>query len=229
MELIHVQPLPEIIDPGKRLGRHIAHDERSRAFEIEAPVTVPVSVRWNRRAPVFDQGHLGSCTGNAMAGVIGTDSKGRDGMASADESLAVELYSRATHLDRYKGYYPPHDTGSSGLAACRAARAMGLITGYRWAFGINGALRALQNGPILTGIGWLTGCDQPDSDGVVQYKGYLRGGHEIMALGYDASTGLVEFVNSWGPTWGKDGHFFMSADDFGTALKQGGDVSQPVY
>lgn len=229
MQLAHAQSLPEILRPDKRLGRHIAHDDRSRSFEIESPVSVPVSIRWNRQAPVFDQGALGSCTGNAMAGVLGTDAKNRSGMASADEALAVELYSKATRLDRFKGEYPPYDTGSSGLAVCKAAKSMGLISGYRWSFTLKGALRALQNGPILVGIGWLTGCDSPDSDGLVQYKGYMRGGHEIMALGLDLSTNLVEFVNSWGPNWGKDGHFFMSVDDFGTALRQGGDVKQPVY
>lgn len=229
MPTIHTQVLPVLSIPGKPLGRHVEHDEQSRAFAVESTIKAPVSVEWNRRAPIFNQGSIGSCTGNAAAGVIGTDSKGRQGLSTANEALAVEIYSLATHLDRIQGIYPPYDTGSTGIAACKAARKLGFIAGYRHAFSIDAALRALQNGPCLTGISWLTGCDDPDSDGLVQYKGYMRGGHEIVMMGYDLSTNLVKFANSWGPEWGKDGYFFMSKDDFATALRQGGDVTQPVY
>lgn len=41
-----------------------------------------------------------------------------------------------------------------------------------------------------------------DSDSVV-------GGHAVMAVGYDNSTGLFKFRNSWGNAVGESGYFFM--------------------
>lgn len=224
----YLQNLPELPVIHRPLGRHIMHDPRSRDFAIEAEAE-PGTVRWERRAPVFDQGSVGSCTGNAMAGAIGTDSKGREGTPTANEELAVKIYSLATHLDHIQGIFPPYDTGSTGLAVCKAAKKMELITGYRHAFSLKAALTALQNGPIIVGLSWLSGMDEPDADGIVRFKGYMRGGHEFEGVGYDADTGLLEFVNSWGTSYGKEGHFFMHKEEFGIALRQGGDVKQPTY
>lgn len=46
--------IPEIRVPGKPLGRsRVNHDPRSLAYAVE-PAGVPVSVRWERVAPIFD-------------------------------------------------------------------------------------------------------------------------------------------------------------------------------
>ena len=211
------------------LGRHVEHDPASRGFAVPLEQPAPLqSVRWARRSPVFDQGQVGSCTGNAAAGWLATDNAQRPGQEGLTETHAVTIYSKATHLDRVKGIYPPTDTGSSGLAACKAMVRLGLTAGpYRHAFGLGHALHALQTGPALVGMTWLTGCDTPDPSGRVHYTGTVRGGHEILADGYDADLGLVHFTNSWGPSWGKDGTFCMSVEDFGKALADHGDVTVP--
>src|SRR6478609_3573621 len=107
------------------LGRHVDHDERSRNFAAMVPAVKPKTVLWEHTAPVLDQGALGSCTGNALAQWLNTDyARGYqfDGMrAPLSEAAAVELYSAATRADNVPGHYPPVDTGSSGLAVCRAA------------------------------------------------------------------------------------------------------------
>ena len=51
-----------------RLGRHVEHDPRSRAFS--AGTAAFKTIRHLRHGKAFDQGDLGSCTGNAMAGVL---------------------------------------------------------------------------------------------------------------------------------------------------------------
>ena len=99
---------------GRRLGRHIEHDERSRAYPAARAPKV-VSVAHARHCAPFDQGQTGSCTGNAEAGLLMTDPLFVTGRCLS-ESDAVALYEQATHLDRVKGIYPPDDTGSSGLA-----------------------------------------------------------------------------------------------------------------
>ena len=35
------------------------------------------------------------------------------------------------------------------------------------------------------------------------------GGHAIVLMGYYEATGLIQFRNSWGPNWGKDGYGFL--------------------
>src|SRR5690349_5171214 len=94
------EQIPEIRIEGRRLGRNIDHDERSKAFPaMVAPLR---TARHGRHCLPFDQGDLGSCTGNAMAGALMTDPlyvQGRD----LGEKDAVELYSEATSLDQFDG------------------------------------------------------------------------------------------------------------------------------
>ncbi|MGZ4663732.1 MAG: hypothetical protein ACXV5Q_01430 [Frankiaceae bacterium] len=209
------------------LGRHVRHDPKSRLYPATTGVEVK-SVRWQRRSPIFDQGNVGSCTGNAAAGWVATDTATRKGRADITEADALKVYSKATRLDRIKGVYPPTDTGSSGLAAAKALKALGLATGtYRHAFGLDHALQALQSGPVLVGIEWLTGCDRPDKAGVVNYTGSVRGGHEILADEVDTARKLVGFQNSWGTSYGQSGRFYMTWADFAKALAAQGDVTVP--
>ena len=56
-----------------RLGRSVCHDSESRRYRFPTAGLTPASVRHERRIPVLDQGQLGSCTGNAGIGALGTD------------------------------------------------------------------------------------------------------------------------------------------------------------
>ena len=209
----------ELVLEGQRLGRHVAHDVRSLAFPAEAAPALK-SVMHKRRAPIFDQGDLGSCTGNACAGMLSTEPFA----LNLTEADAVALYARATQLDNIRGTYPPDDTGSSTLGVLKAAKSRGMIKSYRHAFGLDHALRSLVLRPGIVGITWLDGCDNPDENGIVSYAGAVRGGHEIEMVGLDVEQSLVWFANSWGADWGRGGFFAMTFDDFGTALDDDGDV-----
>jgi hypothetical protein len=188
---------------------------------------------WRRYGPPFDQGNLGSCTGNAIAGCVNTVPFHKTGARLLTEQDAVGLYELATRLDSIPGSYPPEDTGSSGLAACKAAKQKGLISSYAHAFGIDHALGALQLGPVITGVPWYEGFDQPDATGMVSIAGEIRGGHEfevhaIRRVGEALADTILEAVNSWGTSWAVYGKFRFSALTWAELLSQSGDVTVPT-
>lgn len=210
-----------------RLGRHVVHDARSRHYPAAQAATI-TSVRWTRRSPILDQGSVGGCVGFACAGWLATDNASRLGRADITDDLALSVYSKATHLDRIRGVWKPTDTGTAGLYGAKAMRALGLTSaGFSHAFGLDHALGALQLGPVMVGMTWLTGCDNPDRKGRVTYAGTVRGGHEVLADELDTDLGLIWFQNSWSSSFGKAGRFAMSVEDFGRALADHGDVTVP--
>jgi hypothetical protein len=215
--------IEEQVVPEMRLGRHIAHDPRS--WNFPAPMAPGLVTTLHKRVvPIFDQGHLGSCTGNACAGALGTQPNTIGDLFT--EADAVELYSMATNLDLAWGHYPPTDTGSSGLAVARAARLKGYISSYSHAFGLDHALAALVLAPVITGVAWHEGFDHPDSHGLVKLGGSVRGGHEFCVVGLDVDNKTVRAANSWGTTWGDGGFFEFSWDDWASLLADRGDVTQ---
>ncbi|WP_043617357.1 hypothetical protein [Nonomuraea candida] len=186
-------------------------------------------VRWQRRAPIFNQGSIGSCTGHAMAGVLGTDGLGRTGRSDITEELALELYELATKLDEFPGEYPSKDTGSSGVGVSKAAMRLGYINGYWHTRSITGAIAALHYGPCLIGIPWYTACEDPRADALVPFTGEHMGGHEIVLVGWEPDQQRFVFANSRGPDFGDGGFFRMTYRDFAHALWLGGDVVLPIF
>jgi hypothetical protein len=222
--------------PG-RLGRHVGHDPRSRAFPISEdlfPATY-VSATHKIDIPVLNQGHLGSCTGNAAEGLVGSDPvylampldlpARPTADAAQDEAQAVALYSAATRRDGIHGTYPPLDTGSTGLAVAKAAKSAGLISGYQHAFSLDATLKALSLMPLIVGVHWYEGFDHPDAAGHVSIGGSVRGGHEFLLYGIDAEQHTVLARNSWGTAYGAEGSFSFSWDDLGRLLAEQGDAT----
>ena len=132
--------------PGMRLGRNQWLDGRSLAHMVEndaKAMSGPLQDQhWERVLPILDQGKLGSCTGNAGTGALGTqplyDAVGKSVLPAtksktAAEKFAVALYSDATVVDGYPGTYPPTDEGSSGLAICKVLKSRGTTSSYRHA------------------------------------------------------------------------------------------------
>jgi hypothetical protein len=76
------------------LGRVQYHDPRNAQPQYavaELPRRALKSVDWHRRAPIFDQGQLGSCVGNAAVGWVGTDNVTRQGRTFVDVSSTTAM------------------------------------------------------------------------------------------------------------------------------------------
>lgn len=233
----NIQALRESADNPYRLGRHVRHDPRSLRFTVQ-PTGVAQTKVWERRIPVLDQGDLGSCTGNATVGVLGTSPFYEQltpvQRQALGEDEAVRLYSYATQLDPFVGAYPPDDTGSDGLDVAKAAVKLGYLSGYQHITSIAAAQTAILSGPFICGTNWYEGMFTPSSSGEVRVSGAVAGGHEYECFGYVAELDRWWFWNSWGPGWGVNGSFWMSTATFSRLLSEDGDattfvpVSQPA-
>jgi hypothetical protein len=223
---IRVVHLTEQHVQGKRLGRHVRHDPRSRDFAASRATQV-TSVTHQATGLPLDQGKIGSCTANALCGALNS-APDFGGGAALTEQDAVSLYELETQMEGQP--YPPNDPGGSGLMVCKAAKQRGLLSSYAHAFGIQHALEALVLRPVITGISWYSSFDHPDPNGLVAITpdATIRGGHEIVADQIDADNQLVWFWNSWGASWGVGGRFCMSYTTWEQLLEQQGDATVPL-
>lgn len=217
-----------------RLGRHIEHDPRSRAFAYRAPATLElVSVRHERFIPVLDQGNLGSCTGNTALGGMGTAPHYPlldDIVTDWSQDEAVRIYSEATAIDEWDGAWPPEDTGSSGLAVAKVLKGRGWISGYQHTFSLEDMKAALQETPVFLGINWYENFFNPAFDGEISIgtNDFVAGGHEIVVDEIDMEKQRFGFTNSWGPWWGVNGRGYISFALMARLLSEQGDVVVPV-
>jgi hypothetical protein len=225
------QPEPELKiirltpqDP--RLGRAVVHDPRSRNYAAarRAVVRKDKAHRIYDPTPNPDQ-TIGNCTGVAecvMANTVGNRRLGvRLNMSTADK-----IYSRATQIDVFPGIWPPVDSGSSGLAAAKAAVEQGIGTGYEWYFGIDAVLDGLQTRPISIGTWWPEGMFERDINLRVRPTGQKLGGHQWTLRAHWPSSSrtigqqLVEGI-CW---WGSYRALRMTVDDFAELLADDGDA-----
>lgn len=225
-----------------RLGRHVEHDNRSKSFAFIGRQSKPekVTTHWTSDAPPLDQGNIGSCTGTSMCQWLNTDFALGALIAADkvepgnffDQKDAIEIYSKATRLDTLPGVYNPDDPGSTGNAACKAAKEFGYIDGYSWLFSFGSVQAAIEKTPLLVGTVWTEKMSEPrngllDVGPIVQSK--VMGGHEYLMTGIDWENEVFEFRQSWGEWEGAKpgGYFAITFWDFVKLLDQDADISVP--
>lgn len=221
---LHIVIAPQT-DP--RLGRQVVHDPRSRRFAFQAAEAPrrDITLRVYGPKPRPEQ-EIGCCTGVDQCVKANTAGNRVKGVVHGMDD-AVRLYTRATQLDPWESTYPPDDTGSSGLAACQAAKEFGWIDSFEWIFnGPDGILAALAAGhPVGVGTWWYESMFQVDQDtGLIEVNGPKAGGHQWPIIGYrkrfDAFIGLCW----WGP-WGfrDTGRFLIPRNNLAELLADDGD------
>ena len=229
---MHFQQLEQTSGP-YRLGRHVLHDPRSRAYdalELARPRPL-VATHHQSVVPPWDQGQIGSCTANAALGALMTDPLHQPTW-NFDETDAQNLYREETRLDdsQIPGHWEPDDTGSTGLWSMKALKAAGFISGYRHAFRFSTVLHLLLDRPVSTGTVWYRSMFDVDKDGVIQVdpSSGVAGGHQYLVVAIDPDRKRNLIRNSWGTGWALGGYAWLNWDDQDALLADQGDAVVPV-
>lgn len=213
-------------------------DNRDYLYKVSNKVLAPkVDLRPFCTA-IEDQGNLGSCTGQAIAGAIEYLNK-RSGRTTDVSRLYIYYYERAllgtinydsgayirdgikviskngAPLERLWPYLIPRYTQKPSLLAEQDA-AKRKVTLYEKALNFNACLDALNNGFPVT-IGFYVYSSFLNravyTTGVMPYPNTSResflGGHAVLLVGYDNASQRFIARNSWGSSWGNKGYFYM--------------------
>jgi C1A family cysteine protease len=209
-----------------------------RPLGVRLPKAVDLSARMT---PVEDQGELGSCTANALAGAL--------------EYLEVESGQPVVDLSRLFIYYNERviehsvasDSGAQIRDGIKSLAKYGVCSEKEWPYVISTFAKkpsakcytdarkhTVQAYRRLASLVEMRAClaeGYPFVFGFSVYEGFESasvaktgvlnmpkpgerqlGGHAVCAVGYDDRSKRVLVRNSWGPTWGQKGYFTMPYD-----------------
>jgi C1A family cysteine protease len=207
-------------------------------MSLEAQTTLPPRVDLRSKCPaVYDQGALGSCTANAIAGAFEFD--------RLKQSLPDFMPSR---LFIYWNERDMEGTVSSDAGAylrdgIKSIASLGVCRETDWPYDIDqfakkpnqscydsavkytavsyfrldnsrlGELKTcLAAGfPFVFGFTIFNSFFQGDSNGMVpmpEHESFI-GGHAVMCVGYDEAANRFIIRNSWGPNKGDHGYYYM--------------------
>lgn len=188
--------------------------------------------------PIEDQGMLGSCTGNAIAGAIELldkrEKKQRDisrlfiyyherlieGTVNYDSGAYIRDGIRACY--KYGASLEslwPYDISKFKNKPSQPALIDGArrkVTRYERVTNHAGCIDALTNGyPVIIGFLVYSSFELSNlsKTGIMPYpdtsKEQLLGGHAVLLVGYDKKSNMYIARNSWGTDWGDKGYFYM--------------------
>lgn len=216
-------------------------DFRDVTFSLyRAPAVVPTHIDMRPdMPPVYDQGQLGSCTGNGIAGAI-EYMRGREGLTKFTPSRLFIYYNErvmegtvatdagAEIRDGIKSVnqlgacpeadwpYDPAQFAAKPPDQCYADAKTDLVTGYAAVPQTLAFLRGCMAARIPVVFGF-TVYSSFESDAVAASamvpmpatSDTVVGGHCVLAVGYSDRSGVVICRNSWGAGWGDGGYFYL--------------------
>ena len=186
--------------------------------------------------PIFDQGHLGSCTANALCGIFDYEDKNawvpsrlfvyyneRQMEGSVGEDAGASLQDGIKTLEKY-GVCPetmwPYDISKftvkpSGECYNVAIQNRALAVTNIPDDEISMKTSLVSGTPFAVGIAVYESFEAPTvaTTGVVPMPDTKRekcvGGHAVVVVGYNDESKTWLMRNSWGANWGMDGYFTL--------------------
>ena len=132
------------------------------------------------------------------------------------------IYQQAQLVDEWPG---TNYDGTSVRGAAKYLNTAGKIGSYYWAYDVQTLINTLlQIGPVVVGTNWYYNMFYPNSNGVISIGGSLAGGHAYVINGVDTVNRLFRIKNSWGQSWGKSGHAFISFTDMTRLINENGEI-----
>jgi hypothetical protein len=132
------------------------------------------------------------------------------------------IYNEAKKVDEWED---ENYDGTSVRAGAKILKKYGAIQEYRWATNAQEVIEAIQMiGPVVVGTWWHYNMFFPDENGIITATGSKVGGHAYVINGVNLKKGLFRIKNSWGKSWGKNGHAYISISDFDKLLKDYGEA-----
>lgn len=193
-------------------------------------------------APIYDQGRLNSCTGNALASLFqfvnkkdaGQDfipsrlfiyygereidgSTNRDGGAKIRDGMKV-LAKKGVCKETTWPYVESKVKTKPSKESYSEALNHQAIRYERIKDTIGSMKQCLADGyPFVFGFTTYESLRSPEvaKTGIMkmpQKSEKTEGGHAVMAVGYDDSRQVMILRNSWGAWWGDKGYFYMPYD-----------------
>lgn len=215
------------VDPARYGRPHVGRLTATTA----ALRTLPERVLLPNLPPVYDQGSVGSCTAQALAGAV--EILHARGGYPVERPDRVALY----HREREMIGTVDEDSGAiiaDGVAVLRAGyeREMAHPTAWGPAWTADPPRRArdaprllnaealeldvptlaweIASGhPVAVGLQVTSQWDAPGAM-IAEPRGAVRGGHAVLLVGYDQADGTWLVRNSWGEGWGQDGYARLS-------------------
>lgn len=193
----------------------------------------------NYASPIDNQGNLGSCTGNAIAGAIDLIDRKTQNKSLRVSRLFIYYQERLLEGDISR------DNGAYIRDGIKACYTIGAPQETLWAYDINkfatnpssvayadanlrkivsyakcadysAVKNALASGtPVVVGFDVYSSFESPAvaKTGIMPYpdtsREQLLGGHAVCLVGYDDSRNSFIARNSWGSGWGIEGYFYM--------------------
>ncbi|HMF38306.1 MAG TPA: C1 family peptidase [Isosphaeraceae bacterium] len=214
------------------------HLYRRPAGLLAAPLPESVDLR-AQCPPVYDQGQLGSCTANAIAGAIEFDrlkqglpdftpsrlfiyynERAMEGTADSDSGAEIRdgIKSIAAQGDCPEPEWP-YDISQFAVQPPQScyddAVKYKAVTYQSLAGGLADTQACLASGyPFVFGFVVYASFEGPNvaQTGVVPMPGWWEqqvGGHAVMAVGYDNASQVFIVRNSWSAQWGDAGYFYL--------------------
>jgi len=218
-------------------------DHRDFMYAAPTPILrqLPTSVDLRGRGPkeIYDQGELGSCTGNAIAGAIEFDLMKQNETVFTPSRLFIYYNERAIE------HSIQEDSGAQIRDGIKSVAKLGACPEPEWPYDIerfadkpttscySDAKKTLVKvyQRLIQDLNTMRGCladGFPFVFGFTVYESFmsdsvaetgkvpmpstgekLKGGHAVLAVGYDDESRDFIVRNSWGETWGDGGHFYM--------------------